>query len=156
MPESCPKTLEISAFLDEQSSPAERERLDAHLAHCAQCAALLADLRGLSAGLRALPDETLGYDLSEVIRGRLAAAAPGRATPPRRRTWREFLPLGIGATAAVSVGLVMGLALTAASGSAVAPRIAAMAVFDPVAPGGLCIGSKACYAPRGAKGAFPR
>ena len=156
MPESCPKTLEISAFLDEQSSPAERARLDAHLAHCAQCAALLADLRGLRAALRALPEETLGYDLSEVIRGRLAAAAPTRAAPPRWRGWREFLPLGIGATAAVSLGLVMGLALTAASGGAVAPRMAAMAVFDPVAPGGLCIGSEACYAPRGANGEFPR
>lgn len=156
MPESCPKTLEISAFLDEQASPAERARLDAHLAHCVQCAAMLADLRGLRAGLRALPEETLGYDLSEVIRGRLAGVAPARAVPPRRRNWREFLPLGIGATAAVSLGLFMGLALTAASGGAVAPRIAAMAVFDPVAPGGLCIGSEACYAPRGARGAFPR
>ena len=51
--------------------------------------------------------------------------------------------------ASVSLGLTLGAMLTMGTGAGLAPEVAAMAVFDPVAPGGLCIGLEVCYA-RGA------
>lgn len=156
MDETCPRADDLSAWLDDELGAAERARLDAHLTRCPACSAMLADLGGLRDDLQHLPVETLGFDLSEVIRGRLAASAAPYPARPRRRSWRDLLPVGVGATAALSAGLFMGLALTAGSGVAVAPRIAVMSVFDPVAPGGLCIGLDACYAPRGATRGIPR
>jgi len=155
MRETCPRTVAISAYLDDElPTGAERAGLQAHLAVCPACAALLSDLRELHGAFQALPDEPLGVDLSEVVRGRLAAeprAPRAPSAPQRRRSWRDLLPMGIGASAAVTLGLVMGSMLVVAPGAVVAPRVAAMAVFEPVAPGGLCIGFDACYAPRGAR-----
>lgn len=156
MTEACPKTAELSAHLDQQLAGAARARLDTHLAECPLCAAMFADLLALHVDLQHLPDEGLGFDLSEVIRGRLAAETGPRTVPTRRRSWRDLAPIGIGAAVAVSLGLTMGLTLTAGVGIAVAPRMAAMTVFDAVAPGGLCIGLDACYAPRRANGGIPR
>lgn len=150
MPETCPKTVDLSAYVDQQLGAVARAELGEHIERCATCAAMLADLRALRDGLQRLPDERLGFDLSQVIRGRIAAEAGVPRAPRRHRSWRDLAPLGVGAAAAMSLGLAMGLALTAGSGVAVAPRFGAMAVFDPVAPGGLCIGHDACYAPRGA------
>ena len=146
MHESCPRTVEISAYLDHEQSAAERARLQSHLATCPQCGAMLAGLRGLRDELRELPEETLGFDLSEVIRGRLAATARPRPAPSPRRRWFEFVPMGLGAGAALSLGLFIGTGLTAGSAGVVAPRVAALAVFDPVAPGSLCAGAEACFA----------
>jgi len=149
MNETCPRTVELSAFLDQQLEARDRERIEAHVASCAVCAAEFADLRVLRADLKALPDETLGFDLGSVVEGRLAQ----RPRPvPRRRPGRPlfgWLPLGVGMAASVSLGFTLGAMLTMGTGARLAPGVAAMAVFDPVAPGGLCIGLEACYA-RGA------
>jgi len=146
MPESCPRTVEISAWLDDEQSAADRAQLQSHLAVCPRCGAMLASLRGLREELRRLPDEPLGFDLSEVIRGRIAAAARPRTTPSPARRWFQLVPMGLGAGAALSVGLFMGLGMMAGSTGVVAPRVAAIAVFDPVAPGSLCAGADACFA----------
>lgn len=157
MDEHCPRTIELSAWLDRELADAARARLEVHLAGCPACSAMLDELRQLRTELRALPGETLGFDLSELIRGRLEAERPRPVAAARRWPgWRRLFPIGAGAAAALSLGLFMGLALTAGSGAAFVPRIAAMAVFDPVAPGGLCIGLDACYAPRGMNGGLPK
>lgn len=144
MPESCPRIVAISACLDHEQSAAEREQLRSHLAGCPRCAAMLADLHRLRGELRELPDEALGFDLSEVIRARLAPAAARRPAPPPRRGWIEWVPMGLGAGAALSLGLFMGAGLTSGAAGVLAPRIATLAVFDPVAPGNLCAGTDAC------------
>lgn len=144
MNEPCPKTIALSARLDDELAPRERARLDAHVAGCPVCAATLADLGRLSEQLRNLPEETLGYDLAEVLRARLEGAPVPRAVrhrAPRRFGW---LPLGAGAAASLALGLALGLAATAGAGVAVAPQVAAMSVFAPVAPGGLCIEPRTC------------
>jgi len=149
MNETCPRIVELSACLDRQLGVRERERIEAHVASCAVCAAEFAQLRELRANLKALPDETLGFDLGSVIEGRLAQRprpAPGRRSGRPMLGW---LPLGVGMAASVSFGLALGAMLTMDTGAGLAPGVAAMAVFDPVAPGGLCIGLEACYA-RGA------
>ncbi|HOM13269.1 MAG TPA: zf-HC2 domain-containing protein [Rubrivivax sp.] len=154
MSESCPRTIEISAYLDDELGVAERTQLQAHLAGCERCGVQLARLGALRAEFRALPEERLGFDLSAVIGHRLAAAPKPRAAPPRWR-WRQFMPIGLGAGAALSLGLVMGTGLMAGSGGVAAPRVAALAVFDPAAPGSLCAGS-GCRARPAAVGGVAR
>lgn len=148
MDEACPKTELLSARLDEQLSTGERAALDIHRAQCELCAGQFAELQQLRIELLDLPGETLGFDLSEVIRGRLASATPRRPAARHRRRWLDLFPLGIGAAASLTLGLSMGLAVTAGASVVVAPPIAAMSVFAPIAPGGLCIGARACTAPR--------
>ncbi len=148
MNETCPRTEQLSARLDEQLSGRERADIDDHRAFCPLCADQFAELQQLRTELMGLPGETLGFDLSEVIRGRLTNATPRRPAASNRRSWLDLIPLGIGAAASLTLGISMGMAVTAGSGVAVAPPIAAMSVFAPIAPGGLCIGARACTAPR--------
>ncbi len=143
---------DLSAYLDAELDAAARCRVENHLAACPRCAARLADFRHLAAEFARLPRESLGCDLAGVIAGRLAEEARPR---PRVHAsgWRGLLPLGFGAAASVALGIAMGAVLF--GGGAALPRMAAMSVFDPIPPGGLCPGLDACYA-RGADmtGAF--
>lgn len=146
MPESCPRTTEVSAYLDDELSLAERARLQAHLAGCACCNAMLRNLSALRDDMRRLPDERLGFDLSAVIGNRLAAAPRSPAAQPPRRRWFELVPIGLGAGAALSLGLFMGMGLMTGTGGVAAPRFGALAVFDADAPGSLCAGNVGCLA----------
>ena len=156
MSESCPRTIEVSAYLDDELSVAERAQLQAHLASCERCSAMLMKLGALRDELRRLPDERLGFDLSAVIGNRLAAAPRSRASRPPSRRWLQLIPIGLGAGAALSLGLFMGMGLTAGAGSVAAPRFGALAVFDADAPGSLCAGSGGCLARPGALRGAPR
>jgi anti-sigma factor RsiW len=49
----------LSPYVDGQVSPEERQRVEAHLASCAECAAELADLRALKAALSRLPQRAV-------------------------------------------------------------------------------------------------
>ncbi|MDK9703109.1 MAG: zf-HC2 domain-containing protein [Sulfuritalea sp.] len=144
-----PDLPELSAYLDGELDAGERGRVAIHLAACPTCAACLADLQALSAGFRALPEETLGFDLAGVIEGRLAAA-PRPASARRRRDWWAGLPVAVGAAASIAAGVFMGSALVTGS-VATAPRMAALHVFDTMPPGSLCIGLESCYAKGGVK-----
>lgn len=138
MKKRCARITDLSAYLDEQLGRRKRARVQAHLARCPACAATLAKLQALRTDLRALPEPTLGFDLGSVIEGRLAAL-PRPAHGARRRAWRPLIPVGIGAAASLSFGLLMGLGLTAGSAYQALPAATMMAVFDPVAPGSLCL-----------------
>jgi anti-sigma factor RsiW len=134
---------ELSAYLDGELDASRRQRVAAHLATCAGCAAHLAELQALSAGFRALPDEKLGFDLAGVIEGRLAHA-PRKPAARRRRGWWSGLPVAVGAAASITAGAFMGSTLVA-GGAATTPRMAALRVFDTMPPGNLCIGLESCY-----------
>lgn len=147
-----PDLPELSAHLDGELDAGASRRAAAHLAACPACAARFAELRALSAGLRALPEESLGFDLAGVIEGRLAAAPRATATSTTGR-WRHGwagLPVALGAAASIAAGVFMGSALVA-GGGATAPRMAALRVFDAMPPGSLCIGLDSCYAKGNAK-----
>jgi anti-sigma factor RsiW len=142
-PGHAPDLPALSAYLDGELDPDERQRVAAHLAGCPGCAAHLAQLETLAATFRVLPAEKLGFDLAGVIEGRLAVA-PRQTTAHRRpERWLD-LPLALGAAASIAVGVFMGSALVA-GGAATAPRMAVMRVFDTMPPGNLCIGSESCY-----------
>ncbi len=139
-----PRTIDLSAYLDEELTQRERVRMQVHLAICPRCAAMLASLRTLHSDLRALPDPALGFDLGAVIEARLAAQPKPRPAG-RTRSWWQLVPVGIGAAASLSFGLFMGLTVTAGPAGAAAPATAQMAVFDAIPPGALCTAS-ACLA----------
>lgn len=144
MDDHCPRTIDLSAYLDEELSKRERLGLRRHLATCPQCGAMLATMRALQGELRALPDPALGFDLGAVVEGRLDVL-PKSQPPLRPRSWWQLVPAGIGAAASLSFGLFMGLAVTAGPVGVVAPAVAEMAVFGAIAPGGLCAAG-ACLA----------
>lgn len=138
-----PDLPELSAYLDGALDAGGRQRVAAHLATCTGCAAHLAELQGLSARFKSLPEENLGFDLAGVIEGRLTHA---RRKPParRQRDWWSVLPIAVGAAASITAGVFMGSTLVA-GGGATTPRMAALRVFDTMPPGNLCIGLESCY-----------
>ncbi len=145
---NCPTLEAMSAYADGELGADERAAVDDHLASCAGCRTWLVELRAAQQELRSLADESLGIDLSQVVRGRIEAlprpAAPGRTGG--WRGWRWLVPAGLGAAASLSLGLGLGMALTV---PATLPRPVggALEVFAPVAPGGLCAGAASCRAP---------
>lgn len=85
---TCDEALELlSAALDGELSPAERNTLDAHLAECPGCAALFDQLAGQSRLLRDLECE-VPDGLSE----RILSGLPGQAPARRGRVihWRRW------------------------------------------------------------------
>lgn len=152
MAEICPRTEALSARLDEQLGARARAAIDEHLAQCPVCTARFAELGELRVALNGLPDPILDFDLAEVIRNRLANEVPRRRAARARRRWLELAPLGIGAAACLALGLGMGMAVTAGGGVAVARPLVVMSVFAPIAPGGLCLYSRACTMSRTSTG----
>lgn len=143
MSEGCPRIEDLSAYADGEATPAQRARLDAHLAACPTCRHWLDALHGVQAQMRTWSDDSLGFDLSQVVRGRIEAQ-PRPAAPVRSRPgWRWLVPAGMGAAASLALGLALGLALTVPAAS-VSPLARSLEVFAPVAPGGLCAGSLSC------------
>lgn len=76
-----PWTDRLSEYLDDELPPAERAALEEHLASCAHCAAVLADLRRVVQRLASLEDRPPTRDLWPGIEARIAAA--GAADEPR-------------------------------------------------------------------------
>ena len=102
----------ISALLDNELGPAERESVERHLQACAGCRRLLEEMRALAgASLNEEIPPSPG-DLARRIAARLPEPAGRTATPFRllvpRRAFR-FSPLQI--AAAASVVLALGLAI---------------------------------------------
>ncbi|MCL4802399.1 MAG: zf-HC2 domain-containing protein [Burkholderiales bacterium] len=143
-PGTCPRMDGLSAYVDDALAPTERTALDAHLATCPVCGAALAELARLRQTFRDLPDEKLAFDLGAVVLGRLPAALRPVAPRPRRRLW-QLAPVSLGAAAALATGLYLGALLSGAAGVVQPPRLAAMAVFDAVPPGAVCLGQPSCY-----------
>jgi uncharacterized protein (DUF1501 family) len=107
---------------------------------------MLRDLGELRSALRPLAAARAGVDLAPLIEQRLTARErPHRAA--RGRSWWhgwQILPSGLAAAGVLATGVYLGALLTGAAGATVM-RPAAMAMFDPVPPGGLCVGLSSCY-----------
>ena len=104
----------LSAYLDEDLDPAARREVDTHLAACAECRAILDDLRALAGTARAWRDADVAptTDLWRGIAARIAGAgapAPAARVLPwyRRRVVLGTAELAIAATlvAAITGGL---------------------------------------------------
>lgn len=142
----CPRTEQLSALIDGELAAAARAEITAHAECCLLCGAMFKDLNDLRVALRPLAATRPGFDLTPLIEERLAARAKPQR-PPHDRSWRrgwQLLPSGLAAAGVLTAGVYLG-ALLAGGAGATAMRPAAMALFDPVPPGGLCVGVQSCY-----------
>jgi anti-sigma factor RsiW len=96
----------LSPYLDGELGPDERARVTAHLEQCAECGALLDDLRTLVAGIAAEEPPSPPADLAARI-GRGVGELDGEAKviPIRRPLWHS--PLVLSSMAAVMAGIIV-------------------------------------------------
>lgn len=105
----CDEYLErISAAVDGALSPAEQEKLNAHLATCAECQRLYDDLLSLHAALADLPPVEVPTGLKDRVMDAVAAEAEHAKVLPfvpkkTSRHWQRWL-----ASAAVLAVVIMG------------------------------------------------
>ena len=93
--------IQLSAYVDDELSELERARLEAHLAQCPDCSALLQAYRDIDAGLLEL-SEPAPEDFARRVMDNL----PEQTRPKRRR----FAYGGFTAVAAVAAVLVLAIA----------------------------------------------
>jgi anti-sigma factor RsiW len=142
----CPRTEQLSALIDGEVTGAARSEITAHAGTCPLCGAMLRDLGELRGALRPLAAARAGVDLAPLIEQRLAARERRGRAARGRSWWRgwQVLPSGLAAAGVLATGVYLGALLTGAAGATVM-RPAAMAMFDAVPPGGLCVGMSSCY-----------
>ncbi len=99
-------TQQLSAYLDGELAAPARARLDAHLSGCAECPALLADLRAIVAAAPHYPGRAPERDLWQGIEARLEGAV---VVPIARNSPRAAQPSGrrFGWTQLIAASLVM-------------------------------------------------
>ncbi len=95
----------LSAYLDAQVTPTERQQIEAHLATCPACREELASLRQTVALVHALPRVRVprAFTLSE--------AQVGLSRSARQSAWRSGLMRGLAAVSALVLVAVMAAAL---------------------------------------------
>jgi len=141
----CPRTEQLSALIDGELAPGTQEQVTSHAATCPLCGAMLRDLTDLHVALQPFAAARVGFDLAPLVEQRLAARRR-RQQRGREPRWR-LVPSGLAAAGMLTVGVYLGALLAGGAGVAVA-RPAAMAMFDPVPPGGICVGLQSCYQQR--------
>lgn len=146
---NCPRTEQLSALIDGELAPGAQELITSHAAACPLCGAMLRDLTDLHAALRPFAAARIGFDLGPLVEQRLAIGGrlQQRGREPRRWQGWRLVPSGLAAAGMLTAGVYLGALLAGGAGVAAA-RPVAMAVFDPVPPGGICVGLQSCYAQR--------
>lgn len=146
---SCPRTEQLSALVDGELTPGVQEQVESHVAACPLCGAMLKDLAELHVALRPLTAVRVGFDLAPLVEQRLAAGRRPQQRGGGLRWWQGWppMPSGLAAAGMLTVGVYLGALLAGGTGVAVA-RPPAMAVFDAIPPGGICVGLQSCYARR--------
>jgi hypothetical protein len=107
------ETIEaLSAYVDDEVSPAERSRIEAHLAACVDCTSRKTLLERASASLRTLPAPEPTMDEARRIREGVLRQTRRRPSA-RTRLWGGLRPVwaGAGALALVVVAVVVGSVL---------------------------------------------
>lgn len=118
----------LSEYLDGELESGERERLERHLAGCAECTLALEELRRVVAFARALPDRPPAGDLWPAIARDIRPGNPIRhpgIAPPGTAAIRRRPSRLVGLAVAASLALVVVLALTGGPAtSRIAERLA--------------------------------
>ncbi len=135
---SCPKTKLISAYLDAELRSSDRAALETHVQGCAQCGAVLTDMRSLRAAFAAIDRHQAPSGFATRVMARTAEL------DKKRSPW--FAPFAVRfAEAAVllvviTVGILAGRVMTNSSPAARAANIASsfsLDLFDATPPGSL-------------------
>jgi anti-sigma factor RsiW len=142
----CPRTEQLSALVDDELPARPRQEIESHAAACPACGAMLRDLTELRLALRPLSETQPGVDLAPLIEPRLAPRSRRRQAQPRAPWWQvwQLLPPGLAAAGVLAAGAYLG-ALLAGGAAVSATQSTAMAVFDPIPPGGICVGMQSCF-----------
>jgi len=113
---------ELSAYLDGELEAADRVRIEAHLAGCADCRQVLEDLRLMVRRAGALDDRPPEQDLWPAIEARIASASTADVVPldSRRRRIAFSVPQ-LAAAALALMALSTGIAAMAMRGGAPSP-----------------------------------
>jgi anti-sigma factor RsiW len=117
---SCSRNSEerLSAYVDGELGPFARWRMDAHLRGCADCAARVQALRGLSERLRReVPRHAAPDALRERLRAQLGAPAPAPRTRTGARPWTWLAGGALAGSAATIVAILAGTLLLRQAGS---------------------------------------
>ena len=91
----------IEAYIDGELTPAEQDRLEAHAATCATCAAELEDARRLISALRTLPSLTCPNAVSQALQDRIHQTRQDRWRTAAKR-W--YAPLAAAAVLVLIAG----------------------------------------------------
>ena len=142
--EKCPRTVAISALVDDELVEPARTALDAHVAGCPICAPVLTEFRQLRSSFTALPDISIGVDIAYLVDRRIAAAKPKPAPRPKRWHWWQFASATLGGAVSLSLGAYLGSVLMVGSQLTVQPSALQMAAFTAIPPGALCPALQAC------------
>ena len=99
----------LSAYLDDQLAPAEREQVEALLRQRPELRQALQQVRALGDGIRELPKHSLGPDFADRIVAAAQQAADRAAVPlapPSRRRWLMVAVGAVAATAALVLAMI--------------------------------------------------
>lgn len=114
----------LSDYIEGDLSPADRRQVDAHVASCVRCTALVRDLEAIRAGAAELPELAPSGDLWNGIARRIEtpvmpfAAAPVPNVATRRRTIDRLKTAAIAAAlVAVTAGVTYELTKNSATGA---------------------------------------
>ena len=146
----CPRTEQLAALIDGELTPGAQQQIATHAAACPLCGAMLKDLTDLHVALQPFAAARVGFDVAPLVERRLAASGRRQQQWGREPRWwqgRELLSSGLAAAGMLTVGVYLGALLAGGTAVAVA-RPAALAVFDSIPPGGICVGLRSCYAQR--------
>lgn len=135
----------LADYLEGDSAPAERRDMEAHLASCLRCTALVRDIEQIRAEAGALPALTPGADLWDGIAARIEAPVIPFGTPAvpnaaARRRWSERARRAAVAAAlvAVTAGVTYTLTMSRVGATQRATTIAA-ATRPPVPAGSMTV-----------------
>jgi hypothetical protein len=112
-------TDQLSEYLDDELSPAQRESVDAHLSECEACRITLEELRGVVTEAASVKDSSPRVDLWPGIESRITAAPSASRVSPFRRALTARLSFTIPQVAAAGLTLMLlsgGLVWMARSG----------------------------------------
>lgn len=143
---TCPKHVEVSAYIDGILLPDECRQFLTHLDQCPLCRQRLDMLTALRGDLRAMPSPQLGFDLAARMEEQMRAGAVRRK--PARRPWFGWSAGGLTVALSLASGVWLG-GLLIGGGAMTVPAAGAARVFDPVPPGGLCAAPELCRLSKG-------
>lgn len=144
--QTCSNSENLSAYVDDELSKDQRRKIEACLATDAAYREYVEDLLGLRQAFQSLPSEAIGFDLAPLVQRRLAhSKSENKAWRAVRKTGLAW-PVSLAAACSLFMGIFLGSVLVNGLDSPAAlSGSPAMAMFDAMPPGGLCVGMKYCY-----------
>lgn len=144
---ACPASEDLSALMDGELEPRRTSEIRLHALACPTCGGLLRQFGELRSDLLQLRQRTVDTDLAAIVLARLgglpepAAGQKRRPRPALARLW-SLGPRAMGGALAFGVGMYLGMALLAGSGTSLRP--AGMTAFDAERATALCAGLPSC------------